>query len=134
MSVAAAADTHTVIWHFYNDPRLSPTAVRLIERELSVGNKIALSAISLAEVVYLVEKARIPPDAFQRLVTALERPDSGWLEVPFGREVAHKVLQVSRTDIPDMPDRIIAATALHLGVPLITRDENIRESSVPTIW
>jgi predicted nucleic acid-binding protein len=29
-----------------------------------------------------------------------------------------------------MPDRIIAATALHLGVPLVTRDLNIRASGV----
>jgi len=33
-----------------------------------------------------------------------------------------------------MPDRIIATTALHLGVPLISRDGRIRLSSVPTIW
>ncbi len=33
-----------------------------------------------------------------------------------------------------MPDRIIAATALHLGLPLVTRDHRIRASSVTTIW
>ena len=39
-----------------------------------------------------------------------------------------------RQDVPDMPDRIIAATALHLGVPLISRDGKIKASAVPTIW
>jgi predicted nucleic acid-binding protein len=34
-----------------------------------------------------------------------------------------------------MPDRIIAATALQLGLPLITRDEAIRRSGVvPVVW
>ena len=33
-----------------------------------------------------------------------------------------------------MPDRIIAATALHLGLPLISRDRKIQLSSVNTIW
>ena len=33
-----------------------------------------------------------------------------------------------------MPDRIIAATALHLGVPVISRDGKIRASTVATIW
>jgi PIN domain nuclease of toxin-antitoxin system len=33
-----------------------------------------------------------------------------------------------------MPDRIIAATALHLSVPLITRDRKIHASSIETIW
>ena len=41
---------------------------------------------------------------------------------------------IPREDIPDMPDRIIAATALHLGVPLISRDSKIKLSKVKTIW
>jgi len=42
--------------------------------------------------------------------------------------------QVSRAEVPDMPDRIIAATALHLGVPLISRDRRISLSAVATVW
>ena len=42
--------------------------------------------------------------------------------------------QVSREDIPDMPDRIVAATAVYLGVPVISRDGKIRASNVQTIW
>ena len=41
---------------------------------------------------------------------------------------------VSRSEVADFPDRIIAGTALHLGLPLITRDGKIRASSVTTIW
>jgi PIN domain nuclease of toxin-antitoxin system len=41
---------------------------------------------------------------------------------------------VSRSEVPDLPDRIIAATAVHLGVPAISRDGKIRTSSVDTIW
>jgi len=33
-----------------------------------------------------------------------------------------------------MPDRIVAATAVHFGVPVISRDGRIRASSVQTIW
>ena len=33
-----------------------------------------------------------------------------------------------------MPDRIIAATALHLGLPLITWDRRIQLADVGTIW
>lgn len=42
--------------------------------------------------------------------------------------------QVPRADIPDMPDRIVAATAVYFGVPVISRDGKIRSSSVQTIW
>jgi predicted nucleic acid-binding protein len=33
-----------------------------------------------------------------------------------------------------MPDRIIAATALALGLPLVTRDRKIRAADLETIW
>jgi hypothetical protein len=33
-----------------------------------------------------------------------------------------------------MPDRIIAATALYLRVPVISRDYEIQLSGVDTIW
>jgi predicted nucleic acid-binding protein len=42
--------------------------------------------------------------------------------------------QVSRDDVPDMPDRIVAATALYLGVPVISRDGKIRAANVPSVW
>jgi PIN domain nuclease of toxin-antitoxin system len=41
---------------------------------------------------------------------------------------------VSRDEIPDMPDRIIASTSLYLGLPLITRDNKIRSSCIKTVW
>lgn len=41
---------------------------------------------------------------------------------------------VDRRQVPDLPDRVIAATALHLSVPLISRDGKIRASGVATIW
>lgn len=37
--------------------------------------------------------------------------------------------------VGDSADRIIVATALHLGVPLVTKDRKIIDSGlVPTIW
>lgn len=40
--------------------------------------------------------------------------------------------QVSRADVPDMPDRIVAATGVYFGVPVISRDRRIRASNVVT--
>jgi PIN domain nuclease of toxin-antitoxin system len=56
------------------------------------------------------------------------------VEVPFDRRVAEKLLQVPRTAVPDLPDRIIAATALYQAVPIISRDHKIRASSLSTVW
>jgi predicted nucleic acid-binding protein len=50
------------------------------------------------------------------------------------RAVVDAVEIVSRNDVPDMPDRIVAATALALQLPLVSRDARIRASQVQTIW
>ena len=50
------------------------------------------------------------------------------------RAVVDAVAHVSRAEVPDMPDRIIAATALALGLPVISRDARIRMSQVASIW
>lgn len=48
--------------------------------------------------------------------------------------IAATLGQVARADVPDMPDRIIAATARYLDVPVISRDGRIRGSGISTIW
>jgi predicted nucleic acid-binding protein len=53
--------------------------------------------------------------------------------VPIDRAVVDALGQVHREEVPDMPDRIIAATALSLGVNLLRRDRKIRASSTQTI-
>ena len=41
---------------------------------------------------------------------------------------------IPRDSVPDMPDRIVAATAKRLVLPLISRDRKIRLADVDTIW
>ena len=48
-------------------------------------------------------------------------------------EIIDAMLEVPRAAIPDMPDRIVAATAVYFGVP-ISRDGRIRASNVQTVW
>ena len=55
-------------------------------------------------------------------------------EAAFTVDVAEAMLQVSREAIPDMPDRIVAATAIYLDVPALSRDGRIRSSRILTIW
>jgi predicted nucleic acid-binding protein len=54
--------------------------------------------------------------------------------VAFDEKIALKMAEVPREDIPDLPDRIIAATALFYGVPVLSRDARIRSSSIQAIW
>jgi PIN domain nuclease of toxin-antitoxin system len=132
--IRSVADTHTVIWYLYADNRLSANARTAIERAAASGDQVAFSAITLAEIVYLAEKGRIQPDTYTLLSSAISAQDAVLVVVPFDETVAGYLHQVQRDQVPDLPDRIIAATALTLEVPVISRDSKIRLSSVATIW
>jgi PIN domain nuclease of toxin-antitoxin system len=130
----AIADTHTVIWFLYDNSRLSPAADKFFNTVEAEGNQIGLSAVSIAEIVYLVEKARILHDCLIRLQQALDSLNSFLMIVSFDRAMAEVLPQIERSKVPDFPDRIIAATAMHLNVPLISKDAKIQVSGVSTIW
>lgn len=132
--VRAVADTHAVVWYLYDDARLSPTARTWIEDAAAAGEQTALSSITLAEMVYLIEKGRIDAAALTRLMAELDAADAVLIEVPFDRHVAQAMGRVARAQVPDLPDRIIAATALHLGIPIISRDRKIQASGLTTVW
>lgn len=132
--LAAVSDTHAVLWYLANDPRLSLTAKRTFEEAVRLGHQIAISSITLVEMVYLVEKGRIPAGHFTRLAVEMSDPESLLVEIPVTLAVARALSRVDAIQIPDMPDRIIAATALHLNVPVISRDSKILAASLTTIW
>jgi PIN domain nuclease of toxin-antitoxin system len=132
--IVGVADTHAALWYLLKNPRLSVTARTFMDDAAQSGHDIALSAISLAEIVYLVERNRLPGSAYDELKTALADPDYVIQEVPLTAAVVDALRQVPRADIPDMPDRIVAATAVYLGVPVISRDGRIRSSNISTVW
>lgn len=134
MAIRVVADTHTILWYLYNDPRLSPTAYSLMDATDKAGDQIAIASITLAEIVYLVEKGRVDLLAFERMVQALVQPNTTLVEIPFDRVIADAMRQIARSQVPELPDRIVTATAFQLGVPVISRDHKIRTSLVMTIW
>lgn len=86
--------------------------------------------IKLAKQLSTVDKVRL----IQQIAPDIERELTELLEVPFTRHIAEALRLVNRSQVPDLSDRIIAATALYLGVPVISRDKKIQLSSVNTIW
>ena len=132
--IAAVADTHTALGHLFDDDRLSAGARAFLDKASTDRNKIAISSISLAELVYLVEKNRLPDAAYSELLEALANPEHLFLEAAFTVSVAVAMRQVSRVEVPDMPDRMIAATAISLDVPIVSRDRRIRSAKLKTIW
>jgi PIN domain nuclease of toxin-antitoxin system len=134
MKFNAVADTHAAVWYLFDDPRLSVSAGDFIEQSAANGAAIAISPISLVEIVYLLEKRRLPVTAYSALTKALADPNHVFKEAPFTADVAEAMLRVPRDEVPDMPDRIVAATAMYLGVPALSRDGRINTSRIQTIW
>ena len=132
--IALVLDTHSVIWLLHADARLSALAHQRIDAATAQGEQVAISSITLVETAYLEEKGRIPAGTLGGLLRLLDSAEPSLAEVPVTRRIIAALLDISREALPDMPDRVIAATALSLGVPLISRDGKIRESQIQTIW
>ena len=132
--IVVVADTHTVIWYLFNDPRLSNTARQTIETAAIGGNQIGIASITLVEIVYLSEKNRIPEQTLERLLNAIEEENSVLIEIPLYKNIVKALVRVDRIQIPDLPDCIIVATALDINVPVISRDRKINLSDIQTIW
>ena len=129
--IVGVADTHAALWYLHKNPRLSVTARTFMDNAAQAGHDIALSPISLAEIVYLVEKNRLPVSAYEDLKAALADPEYVIEEAPITAGVVEAMRQVPRAEVPD---RIVAATAVYLRVPVISRDGRIQSTNIQTVW
>ena len=127
-------DTHAAVWYLNADPRLSDRARHFIAASARDGLRILVSSISFVEIIYLYEKGRLSRDALDRLETVLRSSNTVLQVVDLTMDIVRLLSRVPRDEVPDMPDRIIAATALYFEVPVISRDNQIQSSAVPTIW
>jgi PIN domain nuclease of toxin-antitoxin system len=128
-------DTHALVWHAIASPRLTPPAKGCFERADSGGARIRIPTIVLVELVYLSERGRVQTWLPARVLALLDAPNASYLVAPLDRNVAQAVAQVPRQAVPEMPDRIITATALSLGFPLVSADAKIQAAGVvPVIW
>lgn len=127
---ALATDTHAVLWYLEDDSRLTATAGAALDS----ADRILLPSVCLVEITYLVEKGRLDAAVLPRLFTELDHPDTTLVLAPLDLGVVLALQDVPRHTVPDLPDRIIAATARHYSVPLVTRDRAIRTSIIETVW
>jgi PIN domain nuclease of toxin-antitoxin system len=127
-------DTHTWVWWVSSPKRLSPSAKKIIDHSME-NNEIFISSISTWEVAILVDK--------DRLKLTLEVND--WIarseRLPFvtfisiDNTIALKSVFLPGDFHSDPADRIIVATAITTGAPLVTKDERILSYPyVETVW
>jgi PIN domain nuclease of toxin-antitoxin system len=127
-------DTHGLIWYLEDNPRLGSNASRLFNECDDGRATVYVPTICLVEIVCLTEKGRIPPNLQEQLSNELRGGATGLVVTDLTMGVVNELVKVPRSQVPDLTDRVIAATALHLGLPVISRDRKIRLSTVTTIW
>ena len=127
-------DTHIWIWWISNPENLSLHAATAIETAVKKSG-IAISSISTWEVALLVKKGRLN---FLIDVRDWVRKTENLPFVqftPVDNTIALRSMSIPGDFHPDPADRIITATALTMGVPLVTKDEKILNyPHVQTIW
>ncbi|WP_324670092.1 type II toxin-antitoxin system VapC family toxin [Geochorda subterranea] len=127
-------DTHAWVWWVSSPDQLSPKAREAADQAVEAG-ALYISSISVWEVVLLVQRDRL------RLTLGVE----DWVAycealpfirfVPVNNAIAMKSVRLPGSLHPDPADRIIIATALTIGAPLVTKDHRIRSyPHVETIW
>ena len=130
----AVTDTHALIWYLEDTSRLSSAANQAFDRCDKREIVVYIPTICIVEIVYLQERGRISADMKAQLEAGLMAGTSGMVLANLTSEVVDALATIPRDSVPDMPDRIIAATAIHLGLPLISKDSRMPLSGVSIIW
>jgi PIN domain nuclease of toxin-antitoxin system len=125
-------DTHVLLWWALDPEQLSPVA-RSATEEMERAGGFA-SAISIWELGIKVKRGKLVlPLSVEELARRIER--SGAVELlPVDTNVWLRSLSLA-WEHPDPADRVIVATALTRGLPLLTKDATIHQfADVNCVW
>lgn len=125
-------DTHALLWWALDPDQLSSPARAAVEQMEQQGG--LASAISIWELGIKVKRGKLElPIRVEEFARRIER--GGVVElVPVDTNVWLRSLSLP-WEHSDPADRVIVATALMRGVPLLTKDSAIREfKEVQSIW
>ena len=126
-------DTHVVVWLAFDPSQLSKKARAAINDARQKGEGLAISDITLLELATLSNKGRIRLNI--SLESFLAEVEARFIVLPLTGRACVRSLALPTAYPKDPADRIIGATALVEGLPLLTADQNIRRSrALHTIW
>jgi PIN domain nuclease of toxin-antitoxin system len=128
--VKVLLDTHTLLWAVINPAPLSNAAVTVIDDK---ANIILISAASAWEIATKVRKGKLPgAEAFER--DFLHTLDNlGYALLSIDAEAALRAARLAGNH-RDPFDRMIAAQALALDIPVISKDPKLDQFGVRRIW
>jgi PIN domain nuclease of toxin-antitoxin system len=132
VGIVIVLDTHALLWWALDPDKLSEKARQIVDGMERQGG--FASSISIWELGVKVKRGKLQlPLPIEELVRRLEQ--GGVVELlPVDTAVWLRSLSLA-WDHPDPADRVIVATALMRGVPLLTTDDAIRAfDGAITIW
>lgn len=118
-------DTHALIWYVTADKQLGKQAKAALLSVDGGNDQAVIPVVVLAEIMYLEERKRIKVK-LNELVEYLEsNPNYVIAPLTLGLVLASKRI----TDVPELFDRMIAATALEYQAILLTCDSVFKNSN-----
>ena len=124
------ADTVALVRFLSESGRIGKAALGILEAAEQGQHTIWIPAATLVEILYLSEKNRIPLNL--REVRNRTEGAENYRVVDLGFDIVETAASVPGLETFD---RLIVATAKHLGFPVLTPDEQIRDrSGIETIW
>ena len=127
-------DTHAWIWFISNPDLLSKRAQKAVDAAVK-DRSILISSISAWELALLVTQKRLKLtlDVTDWIAKSESLPFIQFM--PVTNSIAVKSVNLPLPLHPDPADRIIIATALSVGAPLVTKDKKLLSyGPVKTIW
>ena len=125
-------DTHTWVWWVNDAAKLSSRAEEAIYKAVA-EKSVYLSSISAWEVALLISKNKLHLKMDVATWVGYSETLSYVTFIPVNNRIA--LNSVALPLHPDPADRLIVATALHLGADIVTKDSQIAAyDGVKTIW
>ena len=124
-------DTHALLFYLTEPNKLNIGAKAVFDRFDNGEVILVVPWIVIAELFWIAKKFAQSLDFTVEFQKLQDHP-----QVVFIGLNAEQVLNFANLDkVTEMHDRIIVGVAYKYGIPLITRDRNIKESRyVPIIW
>ena len=128
-------DSHTLLWWLDGDARLSAEGRRIMDNEAAGPDRLVVSAVTFWELRLKEIRSKLTPkrpvNTWPKAIRSLPRMRIE--EVTLGDWLCVAEMNWENRD---PADRIIAATAIRLGMPVVTVDEKFHGevSPVEVVW